>query len=132
MEWIGNIDNKAQAIRDLHGALDAEGQHGFLMRFDTSNETMRCEDAVADQLDHVASQLRGGYTSGILKDANGNTIGSWETVIPAPLREARIEPNSDGFYVVPEDSPGDAHGPFDHYDEAGEFATNNDFHVIGE
>lgn len=82
MEWIGNIDNKAQAIRDLHDALDNEGQHGFLMRFDTSNVAMRSEDAVADQLDHVAGLLRGGFTSGILMDANGNSIGDWQVVIP--------------------------------------------------
>lgn len=82
MEWIGNIDNKAQAIRDLHHALDAEGQHGFLMRFDTSNVAMRDSDAVADALDTVASLLRSGYTSGPIADVNGNTVGSWEVVIP--------------------------------------------------
>jgi hypothetical protein len=33
---------------------------------------------VAEILDHVAERLRDCYSSGPLRDANGNMIGSWE------------------------------------------------------
>lgn len=82
MEWIGNIENKSKAIFELHSALDGEGEFGFLMRFRTNPSAMHSEDAVADQLEHVAGQLRGGFTSGLLMDANGNRIGSWTVTIP--------------------------------------------------
>lgn len=34
-------------------------------------------DAVADLLTGAAQNLRDGFTSGYLRDANGNTVGAW-------------------------------------------------------
>ena len=90
MEWIGSIENKRQAIRDLHARLGSEGDPGLLVRFDTSNKEMRDAEAVADALETVASLLREGFTSGPIADANGNTVGDWTAEIPGPIMECEV------------------------------------------
>ena len=51
----------------------------FTMTFETTNEAF-AEDPeieVASLLRRIASKVESGYTSGPVRDINGNTVGRW-------------------------------------------------------
>ena len=49
----------------------------FEMKIDSDNEDNGPE-MVAAALEHVAARIDAGYTSGQIRDGNGNRVGEWE------------------------------------------------------
>lgn len=63
----------------------------FTLKIDLENASMRTADDVAAALRKVSAHLEGlviprkmQEVDGRIKDDNGNTVGSWKLVLPAP------------------------------------------------
>ena len=53
----------------------------FRMEFETENEAFSDGNAAAEIwriLREIASRVASGYTSGKVRDTNGNSVGTWE------------------------------------------------------
>lgn len=50
----------------------------FTLNIKTGNDAMRTTHAIAEAIRRVADVVGAGYAAhGLLRDANGNTVGSW-------------------------------------------------------
>jgi hypothetical protein len=52
--------------------------HDFRINIELGNDAMSTPEDVAGALEQVAKRLRDGARSGIVKDANGATVGDFE------------------------------------------------------
>jgi hypothetical protein len=50
----------------------------FTLRIELGNAAMQLAGDVAEALRRVADDVEAGETSGVVMDANGNTVGGWE------------------------------------------------------
>lgn len=63
------------------------------MKFDMKIESDNADNGpemVSDVLEYVAGQVAEGFTGGVVRDGNGNAVGTWEMSAPEP------EEGSDG------------------------------------
>lgn len=60
-----------------------------IVSLDLGNAAMSDAEDVAIALTDIANRIRGGQDSGVTKDLNGNTVGSWAVTYP----EAEDDPS---------------------------------------
>lgn len=50
----------------------------FRLVFATDNDAVQTPDEIADLVQEVANKIRAGHGNGNVRDANGNTVGSFD------------------------------------------------------
>ena len=54
--------------------------NAFTLKIELGNDAMQSREDIADALRSVAQQMENGGGVGHIMDANGNTVGKYETV----------------------------------------------------
>lgn len=52
----------------------------FTLNIELGNDLMSEPEDVANALQIVTAKIRAGFTNGMVRDGNGNTVGSWSLV----------------------------------------------------
>ena len=50
----------------------------FTLEITLGNEAMQTPEDIADALRKAASHVQGGYGNGVIRDVNGNSVGSYD------------------------------------------------------